>query len=205
MDTGHHLRCPQCGYDVFGIPEHRCPECGFGFEHAAILDLARQQLRTERARARHAVGRAALALCWAVAALIVLLLYTAMKSGVRSAAGAYLMLVILLALPWFPAGYGLHLWHQGYARPWWSWLLMLPLWYAAAFLSLLWPTALAVAALAIVAWAWMLLMTPLRIMPHVHESIVPAEWEAVTTRRKLSLWLAGFATALALVALALSW
>ena len=33
------LLCPQCGYDLRGIPEQRCPECGFGFDHAAIRVL----------------------------------------------------------------------------------------------------------------------------------------------------------------------
>ncbi len=32
--------CPECGYDLRGIPEHRCPECGFGYQHAAIRMIA---------------------------------------------------------------------------------------------------------------------------------------------------------------------
>jgi ribosomal protein L37E len=35
MDAAHVI-CPQCGYDLFGIPEERCPECGFGYDYAAI-------------------------------------------------------------------------------------------------------------------------------------------------------------------------
>lgn len=34
-----HLTCPECGYDLFGIPEERCPECGFGFDHAALRTI----------------------------------------------------------------------------------------------------------------------------------------------------------------------
>lgn len=30
------IHCPECGYDLRGIPERQCPECGFGFERAAI-------------------------------------------------------------------------------------------------------------------------------------------------------------------------
>ncbi|MCG3132083.1 MAG: hypothetical protein FLDDKLPJ_02893 [Phycisphaerae bacterium] len=33
------LRCPQCGYDLRGIPQERCPECGFGFDVAALRDV----------------------------------------------------------------------------------------------------------------------------------------------------------------------
>ncbi|HUU84538.1 MAG TPA: hypothetical protein VM243_13650 [Phycisphaerae bacterium] len=36
------LLCPQCGYDLRGIPEQRCPECGFGFDHAALRALTSQ-------------------------------------------------------------------------------------------------------------------------------------------------------------------
>ncbi len=36
------LHCPQCGYDLRGIPEERCPECGFGFDVPALRDLAQR-------------------------------------------------------------------------------------------------------------------------------------------------------------------
>ena len=42
-DQPHELFCPECGYDLAGIPEDRCPECGFGFQHAAIRSIARAQ------------------------------------------------------------------------------------------------------------------------------------------------------------------
>ena len=32
--------CPQCGYDLRGIPERRCPECGYGYDRAAIRSIA---------------------------------------------------------------------------------------------------------------------------------------------------------------------
>ncbi len=38
--NGSEVFCPECGYNLRGIPEDRCPECGFGFEHAAIRLIA---------------------------------------------------------------------------------------------------------------------------------------------------------------------
>lgn len=35
-----HLPCPQCGYDLHGLPEVRCPECGFRYDAEAIRTLA---------------------------------------------------------------------------------------------------------------------------------------------------------------------
>ncbi len=32
--------CPQCGYDLWGIPEQRCPECGFRYQWAAIRRMS---------------------------------------------------------------------------------------------------------------------------------------------------------------------
>lgn len=37
--------CPECTYNLRGIPETRCPECGFGFEREAIRDIAELHLR----------------------------------------------------------------------------------------------------------------------------------------------------------------
>ncbi len=35
-----HWRCPQCGYDLHGLPDVRCPECGFRYDAEAIRTLA---------------------------------------------------------------------------------------------------------------------------------------------------------------------
>lgn len=34
-----HLHCPQCGYDLTGLPENRCPECGVPFDPAGLRRL----------------------------------------------------------------------------------------------------------------------------------------------------------------------
>ena len=31
--------CPQCGYDLRALPEHRCPECGFHYDQEGIVGL----------------------------------------------------------------------------------------------------------------------------------------------------------------------
>jgi len=38
--TDDHLPCPNCGYDLFGIPEDRCPECGFRYTFAPLTAFA---------------------------------------------------------------------------------------------------------------------------------------------------------------------
>ena len=35
-----HFICPQCEYDLHGIPSERCPECGFGFDLEALRSIA---------------------------------------------------------------------------------------------------------------------------------------------------------------------
>ena len=66
------MECPDCQYDLFGIPIDRCPECG------AVLDLRTVLLHHESARERlehqaeNRLCRAALAIL--VAILLVILL-----------------------------------------------------------------------------------------------------------------------------------
>jgi hypothetical protein len=40
-ETPFVATCPECGYDLRGIPEGRCPECGFRYDHEGVRDLAR--------------------------------------------------------------------------------------------------------------------------------------------------------------------
>ena len=46
MATDEEVFCPQCGYNLFGIPERRCPECGFGFDREAVQSLAQEYVGT---------------------------------------------------------------------------------------------------------------------------------------------------------------
>ncbi len=48
-------KCPECGYDLRGIPEDRCPECGFGFQRAAIRSLIGIEVAEELFAYRRAV------------------------------------------------------------------------------------------------------------------------------------------------------
>jgi hypothetical protein len=48
-------QCPECGYDLRGIPQERCPECGFGFDYAAIRSLAEIYAEEQRFAYRRAV------------------------------------------------------------------------------------------------------------------------------------------------------
>ena len=56
-----HLACPNCGYDLHGIPQVRCPECGFGFDHAALRSLADSADWVRLAAARAVIVRASIA------------------------------------------------------------------------------------------------------------------------------------------------
>jgi hypothetical protein len=64
-----HFRCPQCGYDLHGIPEVRCPECGFGFDHAALRTLGRSAEWGRLSVARAVIVRSVIGAC--VAACVV--------------------------------------------------------------------------------------------------------------------------------------
>lgn len=57
-----HLACPQCGYDLHGIPEERCPECGFGYDAAALRSMAATLEWTRLAVARVVITRGAIAI-----------------------------------------------------------------------------------------------------------------------------------------------
>lgn len=57
-----HLACPQCGYDLHGIPEVRCPECGFGYDAAALRSMAATLEWARSAVARVVIMRGAIAI-----------------------------------------------------------------------------------------------------------------------------------------------
>lgn len=74
------LVCPQCGYDLRGIPEFRCPECGFAYDRAAIEGLAERASLIELA-ALHAVVR----ICgWLLAAIVLHLALTWLHLSART-------------------------------------------------------------------------------------------------------------------------
>lgn len=56
-----HLACPQCGYDLHGIPEVRCPECGFRYDWAALRSLGASTAWMRLAVARRVVIKATIA------------------------------------------------------------------------------------------------------------------------------------------------
>ena len=41
------LRCPQCGYDLRGLPENRCPECGNFFDPNKLRGQHQKSVRTK--------------------------------------------------------------------------------------------------------------------------------------------------------------
>jgi hypothetical protein len=63
--------CPQCGYNLFGLPEHdrnlldlpahRCPECGFHYDWPAIRALAKEYADASLALYRSALRSAIIA------------------------------------------------------------------------------------------------------------------------------------------------
>jgi len=53
-----HLACPQCGYDLHGIPDVRCPECGFHYDAKALVWVATFDEAARLAAARTLIARA---------------------------------------------------------------------------------------------------------------------------------------------------
>ncbi len=52
------LYCPQCGYNLRGIPEDRCPECGFGYDRGAIRSESISEAFNRYAASRNTIGYA---------------------------------------------------------------------------------------------------------------------------------------------------
>lgn len=105
MPAATHIHCPQCGFDLHGLPDdHRCPECGFGYQKQAIEQLAREFVRTREWLGKEQVV-ASIACCampvlmW----LIQLTMYTSLSGRRRSWLGALGIVVIIathLARQW---------------------------------------------------------------------------------------------------------
>jgi len=81
--------CPECGYELSPIPRGRCSECGFGYDHAAIRDLAAQYTESWLKFHRRCVGFSAIA----VAVMVSSALPDVMRKGI-----GFVCVVALLAL-----------------------------------------------------------------------------------------------------------
>ena len=92
IDAGRGFDCVKCGYSLIGIPgDHRCPECGFGYQHAAIADLA-AMIAEEKAAGYAATARwGSLAAILVGLALVVFCMFG--FGGVIHAVGAIVLLV----------------------------------------------------------------------------------------------------------------
>lgn len=51
------MTCPECGYDLFGIPDVRCPECGFRYDATALRSIATTVERVRWVGARSVIVR----------------------------------------------------------------------------------------------------------------------------------------------------
>lgn len=65
--------CPNCSYNLFGIPQVRCPECGFHYDYAGIAALAIDESLCRRYCVKLVITRAAFALAFAAPGLTGLL------------------------------------------------------------------------------------------------------------------------------------
>ena len=83
--------CPECGYNLAGIPENRCPECGFGYEHAAIRSIAYAQADRRSAGYRRLVTLGNLA-------VLCVLVFT-LQGFWRAWANLFTLLALCYAVP----------------------------------------------------------------------------------------------------------
>ncbi len=142
-----HLVCPQCGYDLHGIPEFRCPECGYGYDRAALRSLAGQADWDRLASAQAVTWRAGLAVALAVEPL-------AVRCGVglfiRIALVVGVFLTICIAWAILTRGF------DGWLSSTSAYLLV---WRVALLLAVTMvgvPVLAALAALVLVAWGWLI-------------------------------------------------
>ena len=87
--------CPECGYNLAGIPENRCPECGFGYEHAAIRSIAYAQADRRSAGYRRLVTLGSL--------VVICVLASTLGGFGRTRSGFPVLRTLCLALPFFVA------------------------------------------------------------------------------------------------------
>jgi hypothetical protein len=57
MILEEHFECPECGYDLYGIPDLRCPECGFRYDASALRSMATTVERVRWVAARGVIVR----------------------------------------------------------------------------------------------------------------------------------------------------
>ncbi len=56
------IYCPECGYDLRGIPEGMCPECGFRYDRQAIRSFNRHWALNRLVELQYSVGLQAVGL-----------------------------------------------------------------------------------------------------------------------------------------------
>lgn len=55
-ETPVDIYCPDCGYDLRGIPEGACPECGFRYDRQAVRSLNRHWALNRLGELQYAAG-----------------------------------------------------------------------------------------------------------------------------------------------------
>ncbi len=84
------LYCPECGYNLRGIPEDRCPECGFGYDRGAIRAQSISEACNRYTASQRAMGYGIFSIMCALAHLV-------SRSGWSLTLGFVLSLALLFA------------------------------------------------------------------------------------------------------------
>lgn len=120
MTPTGRIFCPQCGYDLFGIPEDRCPECGFGYQRAAIRNLADDYAARMLVVSRRVVTAALWA--WVPALGRVLGQWARADPNSDAPEISFLLLVVLGCA--LPQVCGLYLRRRGFEAPGWRYAVV---------------------------------------------------------------------------------